>query len=65
MLDKNSNNEVPHKRTEERPASLSQPVPREKLPKDLQLIVDKEDDVWEDIYAGQYAHQASLDTTQF
>lgn len=43
------------KRIEERPASISQPLPREKLPKDLQLIVDKEDDVWEEIYDGQYA----------
>jgi hypothetical protein len=45
----------PRRRTEERPASLSQPLPREKLPKDLQSIVDKEDDVWADIYDGQYA----------
>ena len=47
--------EPPRKRIEERPASLSQPLPREKLPKDLQSIVDKEDDVWEDIYDGRYA----------
>jgi hypothetical protein len=40
---------------EEAPASLSRPLPREKLPHDLQSIVDKQDDVWEDIYDGQYA----------
>jgi hypothetical protein len=40
--------------TEERPASLSEPLPREKLPKDLQKIVDKEDDLWDTIYEGQY-----------
>ena len=47
--------EVPRRRIEERPAALSQPLPREKLPKDLQSIVDKQDDVWEEIYDGQYA----------
>jgi len=46
---------VPRQRMDERPASLSKPLPREKLPKDLQKIVDKEDDVWDEIYDGQYA----------
>jgi hypothetical protein len=47
--------EIPRKRVlEERPASLSEPLPREKLPKDLQKIVDKEDDLWDTIYDGQY-----------
>jgi mitochondrial fission process protein 1 len=50
--------EVPRQRLEERPASLSQPLPREKLPKDLQKIVDKEDNVWEEIYDG-----TGMDTT--
>ena len=40
--------------SEERPASLSEPLPREKLPKDLQKIVDKEDDWWDSFYDGQY-----------
>ncbi len=52
--DKN-NEEVPRQRVlEERPASLSQPLPREKLNKDLQKIVDKEDDAWDNLYDGQY-----------
>ena len=47
--------EIPRKRIlEERPAALSEPLPREKLPKDLQKIVDKDDDWWEQIYDGQY-----------
>ena len=52
--DKN-NEEIPRQRVlEERPASLSQPLPREKLNKDLQKIVDKEDDYWDTFYDGQY-----------
>lgn len=39
---------------EEAPASLSKPLPREKLPKDLQKIVDKEDDFFDALYDGQY-----------
>jgi hypothetical protein len=47
--------EIPRKRIlEERPASLSEPLPREKLPKDLQKIVDKEDEWWDLVYDGQY-----------
>jgi hypothetical protein len=47
--------EIARKRVlEERPASLSEPLPREKLPKDLQKIIDKEDDLWDTIYDGQY-----------
>jgi hypothetical protein len=53
--DKDPVGEIPRERIlEERPASLSQPLPREKLPKDLQKIVDKEDDMWDVIYDGQY-----------
>jgi mitochondrial fission process protein 1 len=40
---------------EERPASLSEPIPREKLPKDLQKIVDKDDDFFESLYDGTAA----------
>ena len=47
--------EIPRKRIlEERPASLSEPSPHEKLPKDLQKIVDKEDEWWDLVYDGQY-----------
>jgi fission process protein 1 len=53
--DKDSIEEIARKRRrEERPASLSKPLPREKLPKDLQKIVDKEDEWWDQIYDGQY-----------
>lgn len=46
--------EPPKRLLDDAPSSLSQPLPREKLPRDLQSIVDKQDDVWEDIYDGQY-----------
>jgi hypothetical protein len=53
--DKNPVEEIPQKRIlEERPTALSEPLPREKLPKDLQKIVDKDDDWWDQIYDGQY-----------
>jgi hypothetical protein len=53
--DKDPVEEIPRKRIlEERPASLSEPLPREKLPKDLQKIVDKEDEWWDLVYEGQY-----------
>ncbi|KAF7502555.1 hypothetical protein GJ744_005494 [Endocarpon pusillum] len=53
---KNDKNEdVPRQRTEERPSSLSEPLPREKLPKDLQKIVDQEDDFFDTLYEGQAA----------
>ena len=53
--DKDPVEEIPRKRIlEERPASLSEPLPREKLPKDLQKIVDKQDEWWDLVYDGQY-----------
>lgn len=36
--------EVPRLRKEPRPDSLSQPVPREKLPKKLQSLIDQQDE---------------------
>jgi len=48
------NDEVKHVRKEERPASLSAALPREKLPADLQKIVDREDDFMDQLYDGQY-----------
>lgn len=47
---------VPRQRKEAKPASLSQTLPREKLPKDLQKIVDREDDFLDSLYEGQYVH---------
>lgn len=47
---------APRQRKEERPASLSQPLPREKLPRDLQKIVDQEDDFFDSLYEGEYVH---------
>ena len=55
VKDKDPVEDIPRVRvTEERPASLSEPLPREKLRKDLQRIVDREDDLWDAIYEGQY-----------
>jgi hypothetical protein len=52
--DKNLVEEIPRKRVlEEQPTALSEPLPREKLPKDLQKIVDKDDDWWGQVYDGQ------------
>ena len=47
---------VPHRRNEDRPPSLSAPLPREKLPKDLQKIIDREDDFFDSLYEGQFVH---------
>jgi hypothetical protein len=53
--DKDPVEKIPRVRlTEERPASLSEPLPRAKLPRDLQKIIDKDDDLWDTIYEGQY-----------
>ena len=61
--DKDPVDELPRLRmSEERPASLSEPLPREKLNKDLQKIIDKEDDLWDSIYDGQYESLGSPDT---
>ena len=50
-----TDDEVPRERIlEERPKSLSEPLPREKLPKDLQKLADRDDDFWEQLYDGQY-----------
>jgi hypothetical protein len=46
--------EVPHLRKEERPASLSEPLPKQKLNKDLQKILDQEDSWFDQIYEGGY-----------
>ena len=36
------------------PSSVTEPIPREKLPADLQKIVDRSDDWMDDLYEGQY-----------
>lgn len=36
------------------PSSVTDPIPREKLPADLQKIVDRSDDWMDDLYEGQY-----------
>lgn len=38
-------------RDEPRPDSLNKPVPREKLPKDLQQLVDRDDDYYDELYS--------------
>ncbi len=54
-----NDDKVPRQRKEERPASMSAPLPREKLPKDLQKIVDREEDFFESLYEGQYVYSRS------
>jgi hypothetical protein len=44
--------EVPHEREKERPANLAEPLPRAKLNKDLQKIVDRQDRWYDQIYEG-------------
>lgn len=36
------------------PASVTEILPREKLPKDLQKLVDSDDSFFDDLYDGQY-----------
>ena len=48
-----NDDKVPRQRKEERPASLSQPVPRTKLPGDLQKMVDREEEFLESLYEGE------------
>ena len=43
--------EVPHLRKELRP-DFSKPLPPERLPDDLQKIVDKQDTLFEELYDG-------------
>ena len=50
---------VSRRRPEERPASLSEPLPREKLPTDLQKLVDREDEFLDMLYDGQYDSTSS------
>jgi hypothetical protein len=42
------------------PASVTDPIPREKLPKDLQKIVDRSDDWMDDLYDGRYERSVML-----
>jgi hypothetical protein len=53
--------------TKKWPSSVTDPIPREKLPADLQKIVDRQDDWMDEIYDGQYdaptcSHTLRLDT---
>lgn len=43
------------------PASVTEPIPREKLPQDLQKIVDRSDDWMDELYQGEYGTCAPLD----
>ena len=46
--------EVEHIRKEARPSNLSEPLPRKKLPKDLQSALDDDETMWETLYEGKY-----------
>jgi hypothetical protein len=39
------------------PSSVTEPIPREKLNKDLQKIVDRSDDWMDELYQGEYAEE--------
>ena len=56
---KKSLEDVPRIREEAPPEALAKPIPREKLPKDLQKLVDREDDWMDRLYEGRYAHRYS------
>jgi fission process protein 1 len=43
--------EVPRDREEARPESLNSQIPRQKLSRDLQKLVDREDDYYDELYA--------------
>lgn len=43
--------EVPRVREEARPESLKTQIPRQKLSRDLQKLVDREDDYYDELYA--------------
>ncbi|KIW06023.1 uncharacterized protein PV09_03202 [Verruconis gallopava] len=45
--------EVEHIRKEPRPQSLSEPLPRTKLPKELQATLDDDEKLWEVVYEGR------------
>lgn len=44
-------NEVPRVREEARPESLKSQIPRQKLSRNLQKLVDREDDYYDELYA--------------
>jgi len=50
--DKRNESEDARKRREEPPAALSKPLPREKLPNELQKLVDRDDDFFDALYDG-------------
>ncbi|RMZ76682.1 hypothetical protein DV738_g4836, partial [Chaetothyriales sp. CBS 135597] len=52
---RDSKNSGEHNETDEKqyPASVTEPLPREKLPDNLQKIVDRSDDWMDDLYEGQ------------
>lgn len=50
--DPNQTSTIPHERSEPRP-NFSTPLPRQKLPKDLQDVLDSEERFWEVLSSGQ------------
>ena len=38
----------------------SKPLPYQKLPKELQQIIDNEESLWDEVYEGQYELSASI-----
>lgn len=52
---KKSPEDVPRIRDEAPPEALAKPIPRGELPKDLQKLIDREDDFMDRLYEGRYA----------
>lgn len=53
------------RKNEERPTSLSTPIPRERLNKDLQKIVDQSEDYLDQVYEGEYGISSSSSPMSF
>jgi fission process protein 1 len=45
--------EIEHIRDEPRPQDLGKPLPRKKLPKELQDVLNDDEKLWEVVYEGQ------------
>lgn len=46
------------------PSTTTQHLPREKLPKDLQQLVDKDDGFFDELYDGQYEDTGRVEQVQ-
>ena len=54
--DKKSEEQSSAQTKQQPPEDVSKPIPRQKLPTDLQKIIDREDDFFDRLYEGKYVH---------